>query len=286
MLEKAQLNQTDLPLLMLIFGPDGCGKSTFGIDAPNPIVIGKEQGIPRGRRVMCVNPETVDGIFETINDLKTQKHDYKTLVLDSLDWIEPLLWKEVCKKNSWESVESPGYGKGYTLAMDIWRKMIDALTELRTTRGMNIIAIAHCQIKPFNDPNHALPYDRYTIKLNEKAAALWREYVDLVGFANFEVYTKAADGKKAKAFDDGERVLHTVRTAAFDAKNRLGLPPKIKLGFKEFEEALNAGADPKAEIEVLLKNIDPEVRTKVEAALAKPKADYQKILTKLREIAA
>ena len=235
------------PALVMLYGVDGCGKSTFGSEAPNPIFLGPEDGTANLDVARFDNVKTFADVKKNILRLTTEEHDFKTLVIDSIDWIEPLVWKEVCSLDSKKPISIDdafgGWGKGYTKANELWKEIMNDLTILRETKKMNIIAIAHSHVKAFNDPSQPLPYDRYMLKLNEKAAALWREFVDCVLFCNFEVsVVKESRGdKKGKAYGEGNRVMYSERRPSFDAKNRYGLPFELPLGWKYFEAAMNSG---------------------------------------------
>lgn len=239
LLEKATKGKIKKPHLVLIFGIDGVGKTSFGAAAPKPIIIGPESG-SSNMDVARLEPKSFEEIMQSIEELRTAKHEYETAVFDSLDWIEPMVWKSVCDAGKVASIENfgGGYGKGYSEANTYWGRMIAALRHLREERHMNIIMIAHSQIKAFNDPSQLTPYDRYILKLNEKAAALWREFVDSVLFANYEIFVKK-DGHKGKAYGDGARMLYTERRPGFDAKNRFGLPAQIPLSWSDYETSVN-----------------------------------------------
>jgi hypothetical protein len=118
---------------------------------------------------------------------------------------------------------------------------------------MNVICIAHAAIRTFTDPEQNAAYDRYQLKLagqgaKTDASALWREAVDCVLFANFEVTTSTTKGeRKAKAFGDGSRKIYTERRPAFDAKNRFGLPFELPLSWEEFARACAATSPSEAE---------------------------------------
>ena len=148
-------------------------------------------------------------MIEALAALYTEPHDFKTVVIDSVDWLEPLVWAKACRDNGWASIEDAGYGKGYVAALTFWRQYIDGLNALRDDRGMTVIQIAHTDIKRFDSPEHD-PYDRYVIKLHTRAAALLQEHSDVVLFANYRISTVKADvgfNKKVnRALGSGERV--------------------------------------------------------------------------------
>ncbi|MGE4471054.1 MAG: ATP-binding protein [Desulfovibrio sp.] len=245
------------PPKILVYGPPGLGKTTFGCTFESPILLRAEDGACA--LDVATFPElvrTYADLCEAINALHGD-HPFKTVVVDSLDWIEPLVWAETCvrlsnnsKSEIITSIEQPGYGKGYVEADKVWREMLAGMDSLRFNRGMQIVLIAHAEQKRVEPPDSD-PYDRYQIKLHRRAWALWQEWVDALLFANYErrlIPTKSG-GKdrpadKHRAEGSGERVLHTDERPAFLAKDRWGLPEKIYIGkdktWSAFHNALAA----------------------------------------------
>lgn len=276
----------DSPHVVLIYGPPGVGKSSFGAAAPRPIFMDIEDGTEELNVERLPKPKTFGEVIAQINELTTQTHDYRTLVIDSLDWIEPLVWDAVCIEDGKPNIEmvGGGFAKGYIFALKKWGLMRDKLVALRTVKKMNIVLVAHSVIKRFDDPTENASYDRYQIKLHEKAAALWREYCKAVLFANFETAVKVDENnrRKFKAFADGARVVYTERRPAFDAKNRMNLPFKIALDWNAFESATRAGRTPEeimGNCEELLKEvIDETVKQKAATAIVEAQGDLQKLI--------
>ena len=188
-----------------------------------------------------------DDVIGALAALYTEPHDFKTCVIDSVDWLEALIWAKVCRDNGWASIEDAGYGKGYVAALNLWRQYIDGLNALRDDKGMTVIQIAHTDIKRFDSPEHD-PYDRYTIKLHARAAALVQEHSDIVLFANYRISTVKADvgfnKKVSRAVGSGERVIHTTERPAFLAKNRYGLPDTLPLDWQAFAQAMPEAIQP------------------------------------------
>lgn len=218
------------PPRLLIYGTAGIGKTTLGTNAPAPVFIQTEDS-----EVGCPTfglLKTYDEVMEAMASLVTEDHDFKTVVLDSLDWLEPIIWRETCRLNKWASIEDPGYGKGYAAALDTWRVVLDGFNALRDERGMAVIILAHCEIKRFDSPETE-PYDRYGIKLQKAASALVQEHVDAVLFANYRVSTVKADAgfnrKAVRGVGAGDRRLYTTERPAFLAKNRFGLDDSLDL---------------------------------------------------------
>jgi len=230
------------PYRILIHGVDGVGKSTFGADAPAPIFLGAESGTNHLDVARFPMPEGWLDVLDAVQALTTDAGGFKTLVVDSVDWIEPLIWAHVCETANVTGIEDVGggFGKGYTAALDAWRQFLAALERLQRAQGINVILIAHSLIKPFRNPEGE-DFERYVLKLNEKAAGLLREWSEGVFFANYRTFAVAQKGKRTRGVSDGARMLYTQRTATHDAKDRYGLPTSLALSWEEFDKAAVRG---------------------------------------------
>jgi hypothetical protein len=229
---------TGKPPRILIYGPQKIGKSSFGALADSPVFIQVEDGLDGINVDSFPKANSFEEVMKNIQSLAEEEHNFKTVVVDSLDWLEPLIWKETVirvpygdKGKKVESIEDYGYGKGYLHAMDVWKEYTDALDYLRSERNMTVIQIAHAQIRKFENPETDI-YDRYEIKLQKSAAAKMMEHSDIILFANYYVGVKkeeksmSKEGRK-RAVGTGERVLYSEERPAFMAGNRYGLPAEI-----------------------------------------------------------
>lgn len=219
------------PPRILIYGVHKIGKSSFGSMAEKPVFIQTEDGLQAIDVPAFPLAKTYPEVMGYLGELAEKEHDFKTLVVDSLDWLEPLIHKQVAKENGKKSIEEIGYGKGYFMALDLWREYIDAINYLRDERNMTIVQIAHAEIKRFENPETDA-YDRYQIKMHKAASDLVMEHSDIILFANYYVgITKEDKGFKKegrkRAVGSGERVLYTEERPAFKAGNRYGLPESI-----------------------------------------------------------
>lgn len=266
-----------VPDRILLYGVEGVGKSTFGADAPNPIFIAGEEGVSHLDVASFPQPESFDDVLGAVRVLIEDQHDYKTVVFDTADWIEPLVWESICKRNNCRTIEDPGYGKGYNITPDEWRKLLAALERLQERRGMEVIFLAHAAIRNFSNPA-GQDYARYEIKLHKFAAALIKEWCRSNLFAMHEEFAQKDKGQiKAKGVSTGRRVIYTERTAAYDAKNRDGLPPELPLSYADFAAARESGqpASPeklRTEALALLEALSPEPEKRAQIASTIEKA--------------
>ncbi len=277
------------PARVLMYGTEGVGKSTFAAGAPNPIFICAESGTHHLDVARFPVPERWEDVLEAVDVLTREQHDYGTLAIDTLDWIEPLVWDYVVRHSPPDkmgkrpaSIEEVGggFGKGYTAAVDQWRILVDRMEKLQASKRMHVVLVAHAWIKAFANPEGE-NYDRYELKLQKLASGKLKEWVDAVLFATFDSGThKESRNEKAKGVADGSRIVRTERRAAFDAKNRHGLPFRMPLSWDEFWAGVESGqpASPQKMIaEARNLGVVAGVEDKVEAAIIRAKGDATKL---------
>ena len=246
MLEHVQTGRENRPPRLMIYGQEGVGKSTYGASAPDAIFIQTEDGLGEINCHKFPLAKSLDEVLAELTALRDEDHNYKTVVIDSADWLERLIWDRVCTDFGVRSIEKAdgGYGKGYVHAVGYWRSVVSLLDDLRNKRGMIVIIIAHSKVERFEDPENTA-YDRYSPRLHKAATGLLCEWVDAVMFATkrFRVNKENAgfSGERGIAApigsNGGERILRTVGGPACIAKNRFGLPGEIPLSWDAFIEA-------------------------------------------------
>lgn len=220
----------DKPPRLVIYGGNGAGKSSFAAEAPDPIFADIENGL-EGIKVKKHPTKSWAEMMKFLEALYTQEHDRKTLAIDTIDWLEKLMHEQIATECGHKSIAEVPYGKGYKLALDLWKQLLQALDDLREQKNMTIILIAHDNVARFDDPNGD-SYSRYTLRLHEAAAGMVYDWADGVLFVNDKKITVKEDigfnQKKTKAVASN-RVLYTSGNLAFVAKNRanLNLPDEI-----------------------------------------------------------
>ena len=231
LIDTIQKGKRQMPPRLLIYGIEGIGKSTLAAQSPHPIFISTEDGIDRIDCDSFPLCRSYEEMLADIKSLKEEKHDYQTLVIDSLDWAEKLVFAHVCKQFGAKNIEKAdgGYQRGYEHALSYWDQMIDTMRPLREEKGMITILLAHAKIEKHNDPESA-EFDRFSPKLHKKANALWSEWCDAILLATREF--GAARGEKS----GGKRILRCIPSATCSAKNRYNLPEIMPLEWSPLME--------------------------------------------------
>lgn len=243
LLASVKRGPTEEPIRIVLHGQEGVGKTTFAAGCKGALFITAEDGGGDLDYARVVIP-TWKGLRQAVWDLlKDGTGDFDTVVIDTIDTYERLLWGQLCKEARCETIEEigGGYGKGYTRAAEEMGELENDLNELRAKRRTNVILLAHSHVKTFNDPL-GNPFDRYEVRLHKQTSALWLGWADAILFAAFEVTVKtakrnAAIDVKGKA-ESGRRVLYTTKDPAYDAKNRYSLPEDLPLSWDAFAKAI------------------------------------------------
>ena len=252
LLQTIESGRIQKPRRVMLYGVHGIGKSTFGAMAPQPVFIQTEDGLGNLDAARFPLAEPFDDVMAAVMALYTEAHEFQTVVVDSADWLEQLIWKEVIRRRPTTergrdvtSIEDYGFAKGYTYALEPWREVLDGLNALRNERGMMVILIAHAKIERFENPETDA-YDRYSPRLNKHASALIQEWCDEVLFATYKVHTKQTDEgfdkTRTRGIGTGDRIIRTTERPAHMAKNRMSLPEEMPLDFRVYAEHLGQTA--------------------------------------------
>lgn len=232
------------PPKIVIYGGPKVGKSTWAAGSPSPVAIPLEEGLSAIDVPAFPVCRSWKDVEEAIDCLGGEPHEYQTVFVDSLDWLEPLIWQEVCRRNKVADIEKVGggYGKGYLEADAIWRQFLNGMDWLRE-KGMTPILIAHSEIRKVEPPDSDA-YEQAQLKLNKRALAVVTEWADVIGYARHGVYVTEKKGDFGKvvtrAIGTGARKLCLGHHPGYLSGNRFGLPAEVDLDWASFAAALAA----------------------------------------------
>lgn len=228
---------------VVVYGPEGIGKSTFAAQFPEPLFIDTEGSTDNMdvSRLGKHKPSSYTMLKNEIAWVKANSTVCKTLIIDTIDWAESLIVDDICALHQKKGIEDFGYGNGYVYVKEELGRFLNSLSEL-VDLGINIVLTAHAQIRKFEQPDEMGSYDRWELKLGKKTssqtAPLVKEWADMVLFANYKTVVMTADNKKKKA-TGGQRVLYTQHHPAWDAKNRHGLPEEMPFDYAGIAHIFN-----------------------------------------------
>jgi len=217
------------PLKIVIYGPEGIGKSTFASQFPDPLFIDTEGGTSNLniRRIKC--NKSWDELISIVKEIYANPSICKTVVLDTADWSEFLCINAVCEKYRKNNIEDFGFGKGYVYLLDEYSKLLSLLDKLIEV-GINVLITAHAKPRKFELPEEQGAFDRYEMKLTRQVAPIIKEWSDALLFCNYKIYVVTAENNTKKA-QGGKRLLYTTHNPTYDAKNRFNLPEELELNF-------------------------------------------------------
>ncbi|MCG8521982.1 MAG: ATP-binding protein [Pseudomonadales bacterium] len=251
-LSQVHTGKRQQPPRLLVYGTEGIGKSTLASQAPNPIFVQTEDGLDQIDCASFPLAKTFEEVKSTLHALLTENHDFQTVVIDSVDWLERLVWEDLRQRYGVSSIDKVDgdYGRGYMHSLVEFRGVLDLLGDLRTKRGMCVILLAHAKVEKFEDPEHAA-YDRYSPRLHKHVSALLTEWSDAVLFATRKIMTKTQESGFGKGRTiasgigkgGGERVLRTVGSPSCVAKNRYQMPAEMPLSWQKVLDAISGSND-------------------------------------------
>ena len=216
---------------VLVYGPEGVGKSTFASRFPQPLFIDTE-GSTRNLDVMRLpTPTSWPMLLDEVATV-AQERPCQTLVIDTADWAERMCARDLCMMKGWQGIEDAGWGKGYTYLAERYGQLLNLLEDVIRT-GIHVVVTAHAKINKFEQPDEMGTYDRWELKLEKKTAPMLKEWADIILFANYKTIVVKDSNGKAKGQGGHQRVMYTTHTAAWDAKNRDDLPDMLSFDYNQ-----------------------------------------------------
>lgn len=247
----------------VIYGTEGIGKTTLASRFPAPLFLDTEGGTDR----MDVDRARIRTWLElegAFHELVREHGNYETVVVDSADWAEAMAKDHVCRSNNKPSIESFGYGKGQVMVGEAVKRLLGLADQL-VERGVNVVFVAHAKVVRVSPPDQTDGFDRYELKMDKNTSPIFKEWADLVLFCNYKTHIVEGQDGRMKAKGGGGRVMYAVRSPAYDAKNRFGLPGELPMTIEALAPVF-AGTAPRVED-------DPEPEAAAEPGAEEPLAE-------------
>jgi hypothetical protein len=226
-----------------IYGPEGIGKSYFASKFPNPVFIDTEGSTKHMDVARTSRPTSWTMLLEQVKYYKTNPTEYDTLIIDTADWAEKLCAIDVCATRNKKGIADFGYGNGFNYLAEEFGRLLNLLEEL-IELGINVVIVAHAQLRKFEQPDEMGSYDRWEMKLEKKVYPLVKEWADMVLFANYKTYVINVDNQGAEKgknkVQGGKRVMFTNHHPCWDAKNRHDLKDELPLDYDEIAHCIIA----------------------------------------------
>jgi len=229
---------------LLVYGVPGIGKTTFASKAPDCIFLPTEDGswdLDVKRTPLIEDPsQLIDYI-----DMIICKNAHKNVILDTIDGLEPLIWKMVVDQinakegKEYKVISDIGWQQGYDNAAIKWGRLLRTQFDRLIRHGINVILLGHSDVAKFTPPDGD-GYSMYTPRVHKKATYEITAWCDEVLFANFVTKTIKGANNKVQAIGKGERVMYCQPKPHFDVKNRLNLPAELPFDYDEYAQFLGA----------------------------------------------
>lgn len=224
----------------VIYGTEGIGKSTLASQIPDCLVLDTEDGTGQldVARVVATDWRSIE---LAIKELIADAQGFRAVIIDTADWLEKALIEFVLKQAGKKSIEDFGYGKGYTILQEHVVRFLGLVDQL-VAKGVHVVFVAHAKVQRTSPPDQTDGYDRFELKLTKQVAPLLKEWSDLILFCNYRIQIVEGSDGKLKAQGGKERIMYAEHSAAWDAKNRFGLPAEMPMEFAKIAHLFSAAA--------------------------------------------
>ena len=197
------------PLKLVIYGPEGIGKSSFAAQAPGVLFIDTEGSTVHMDVRRLPAPQSWTMLLQEVDYVRRTPGLCKTLVIDTVDWAERMARDHVCNTHGVKGLEDFGYGKGYVYLYEAIGQLLNMLTDV-VNAGMNVILTAHAKMRKFEQPDELGAYDRWEMKLMKETPGMVKEWADNCALCDLrDLHRKGAwEGKKRKRQGSGRKACH------------------------------------------------------------------------------
>lgn len=248
---------------VLIYGPEGIGKTTFASQFPDPLFIDTEGSTKEQDVARLPDPSSWTILKEEVRYVIQNPDVCRTLVIDTADWAEKMAIQSVLDEHNKSGIEDFGYGNGYRYVYEKFSELLNLLTDV-VNCGINVVLTAHATLRKFEQPDELGSYDRYTMKLIDSPktsiSAAIKEWADMVLFANYKtIIITDSKTKKTKA-QGGQRVMYTSHHSCWDAKNRYGLPEELPFSYDQIRHVVETEQQEKTASKPIQESVSAPMR--------------------------
>src|SRR5258705_3656606 len=237
-LNQVTVRKRKRPVMALLYGQPGIGKSTWAAGAPKPIFISTERGLDQLNVAKLPPPGDFKALYEQIMALKSEEHGYESIVWDTINGVDLIIQRRVCDEYKCKSIGDPPYGGGYQRARELWTGLLNELTEM--SERFHIILIAHSSVKVFTGPSLSAPYDTWQLRLQERSSSILYQAVDTILFVNLDttIQKDSPKARKGRGIVSGDRLLWTEPGTGYIAKNRFDLENPLEFSWSALAEGV------------------------------------------------
>ena len=208
-------------LSVLIHGKPKIGKSTWCSGAEKALFLATEPGL-NSLDVYQQPITSWEEMMEMCQLIAAGKHEFKTIIIDTIDNAFKLCSKYVCEKHNVEHESDLDYGKGYAYVNNEFQRAIVKMAYL----PYGLYLISHSQDKEIK--TRTGKYTKVIPTLPDKASKIITGMVDIILYCDLVSEKNENDEVIAK------RVTKTTPSLYYEAGNRVGLPETIDLNYQNF----------------------------------------------------
>lgn len=227
--QKAPKKVSLSDITVLLYGKTKLGKTTMCSQADGALFLATESGLNH-LEVFQAPIGTWDEMLTACAEIAAGQHQFKTIIVDTVDNAYRMCAEHVCRKFKIEHESDLGYGKGYALINNEFYRVLNKLALL----PYGLFLISHAQEKEYETSRGKVMRTVPTIP--DKARKIVLGMVDLVLYADVEV-TPGENGAVSV-----RRVIRTKPSPHYEAGDRTGrMPEVLDLDYAKFLAAFEEG---------------------------------------------
>jgi hypothetical protein len=232
------------PLKLFIYGRNGIGKTTFASQFDKPVLLDLEDNashVEIDRWFLSAYKDVQTFLYE----LRIQPHDFKTVILDSVDALQNLIIEDIVTRHNVKTLSDVGgYGAAYAELKTEFGNILKRMNAL-FRKEMNIIFTGHETVSRIEEPGERV-YDRITPAIREPNYSQICNWCFAVFYATSRVRREAEENlgfnqtRKSNVSRVSTRIFYTEPSAAHLAKNIFKLPNPMEINYALLKESIES----------------------------------------------